>query len=55
MQTKKSSRVAMETVYDDALKETIQKVKIVPVIIAYTVGKKRKATIKQKPTKQYGV
>ena len=41
MQTKKSSRVAMETVYDDALKETIQKVKIVPVIIAYTVGKKR--------------
>ena len=27
-----SPMAAMETVYDDALKETIQKVKIVPVI-----------------------
>lgn len=41
MQTKKSSKVAMETVYDEALKKTIQKVKSVPVIIAYTAGKKR--------------
>ncbi len=41
MQTKKTSKVAMETVYDEALKKTIQKVKSVPVIIAYSVGKKR--------------
>jgi DNA modification methylase len=40
-QTKKTSHVAMETVYDKALNKSIERVKSVPVIIAYSIGTKR--------------
>lgn len=40
-QTKKTSSVAFETVYDEGLGTTVKRVKSVPVIVAYSVGTKR--------------
>ena len=40
-QTKKTSSVAFETVYDEGLGTTVKRVKSVPVIVAYSIGTKR--------------
>lgn len=40
-QTKKTSSVAFETVYDEGLGTTVKRIKSVPVIVAYSVGTKR--------------
>ncbi|MBR5729014.1 MAG: hypothetical protein IKX61_02235 [Prevotella sp.] len=40
-QTKKTSSVAFETVFDEGLGTTVKRVKSVPVIVAYSIGTKR--------------